>query len=128
MKRSYLVRIALAALVVLGLSSTADAVEWVARSNISVAEDSNLVTNLPNNGFVPIYSKVTVGAEAQLLIDVVYLKPLDVEWQYRRYDENTYEPKAAEFKELGFQLVSHQIYQFNDVTWHNAIWHKPKAK
>lgn len=128
MMRSYLVRMVLAALVIFGSSSASHAVEWVVRSDLSVADDSKLVTDLPVNGFVPIYSKVTVGDNDELLVDVVYLKPLDVEWQYRRYDENTYEIKAAEFKEQGFQLVSHQIYQFNDVAWHNAIWHKAKAK
>lgn len=128
MKRSYLYRILLAAIVVLGSSASSSAVEWVTRCDLSVADDSKLVTDLPTNGFVPIYSKVTVNENDELSVDVVYLKPLDVEWQYRRYDENTYETKAAEFKEQGFQLVSHQIYQYNAVTWHNAIWHKPKAK
>lgn len=128
MLRDRLFRVTLAAIVVLGSATCSHAVEWVSRCDLSAADDSKLVTELPNNGFVPIYSKVTVGENDELFIDVVYLKPLDVEWQYRRYDENTYETKAAEFKELGFQLVSHQIYQFNDVTWHNAIWHKAKAK
>ncbi|MBL9093239.1 MAG: hypothetical protein JNL96_18630 [Planctomycetaceae bacterium] len=115
-----------AAAIVCGSAASASAFEWVSKIDLSVEQDSQLVRDLPNNGFVPIYSKVTVGAENKLSIDVVYAKPLDVEWQYRRYDDYDYGPKAEEFVENGFKLVSHQTYLVENVTWHCAIWHKAK--
>jgi len=102
------------------------AVEWITRIDISAQEDQRLVNTLPERGFIPIYSKETFTADNQSRFDVVYFKPLNVSWEYRKQNEADFLRKDRELRAAGYQLVNHQTYQNNGVTWHNCIWHKNK--
>lgn len=106
-------------------ASGAEALEWISRVDLTVDETQRLVDELPGRGFVPIYSKATVYAGDDLRFDVVFLKPLDVEWQFRRYDDATFQVRNRELLDQGFKQVSYQAYEIGGQTYHNCIWHKP---
>lgn len=105
-------------------SGTVSAVEWVAKTDLTSKEDQQLVTTLPANGFVPIYSKTTVNSDGHLRFDVVYLKPLVVAWEYRMCTDAEFDARNRDWLGRGYALVSHNTYRHNGVLYHNCIWHK----
>lgn len=120
------VRCTLAAAALLTFISSLHAVEWVTRIDISSQEDQRLVDSLPARGYIPIYSKESFNSEGQSRFDVIYLKPLNVSWEYRKYNDDDFRRRERELRQQGYDLVNHQSYQFNGVLWHNCIWHKNK--
>lgn len=104
--------------------SAAGAVEWVSKIDITPQEDQQLAESLPARGYVPIFSKETVTPDNQSRFDVVYLKPLDVTWEYRKLRDLDFQRRNRELQRMGYDLVSHQSYRVNGVLWHNSIWHK----
>jgi Bacterial tandem repeat domain 1 len=102
----------------------AAAVEWITRTDLTSKDDQQLVTTLPANGFVPIFSKASVTSDGQLRYDVVYLKPLTVAWEYRSYNEADFQRRNRDLQGQGYSLISHHTYTYQGVLHHNCIWHK----
>lgn len=103
---------------------SAAAVEWIARTDLSHKEDQQLVNTLPDQGYVPIYSKATVGSDGQTRFDVVYVRPLVVLWEYRLCNDTEYEARNRDLQARGYSLVSHTTFRRNSILYHNCIWHK----
>jgi len=111
------------AVLLLGTSELA-AVEWISRTDLAPNEDQQLASTLPSTGYIPIYSKASVNADGQVRYDVVYLKPLNVTWEYRTYNDADYQRRNRELQGQGYSLVSHHTYTYQGVLYHNSIWHK----
>jgi hypothetical protein len=103
--------------------SAAEAVEWRSRINLSQAENQTLVDDWGPQGWVPIYSKVSV-VDGRRQYDLVYMK-MAARWEYRSsLDAAAYERMNRDMAAQGLSQVSHHTYVLDGTTYHNMIWHK----
>ena len=105
------------------LPSAGEAAEWRSRINLSQAENQSLVDDWGKQGWVPIYSKVSI-VDGRRQYDLVYMK-MTARWEYRSsLDAAAYERMNRDMTAQGLRQVSHHTYVLDGTTYHNTIWHK----